>query len=371
MKTKKLLLKLSATALIIASILPFHAFASNDQQVIKNDHIIKNEKLLKDRGVKESDVAILGSEVNTLANEISVNRLSDEQISNFIDGVKKADEQNKKVERNRKAGIVDESEQYTREVINGMVTLPNGKQIPVPQNDKVKSPAPKTASNMVSALAVLGHGPYYNVDAKIGYNQITAMVDLPLVKSTTPSGIIPYVLGGAYVSTDNVNYDGGADVGAYYENGSWYLAINGKNKANTANYWTSSTASLPGSTVYLNYKVSANNQLQITASDANYNYITSISYYFPDIYLKADGSNVEMATGFSMAYKTVKSISDGSYLLNGRFRNTYVYKPTGYSLMNSTTVAHANIKGTYDEQQKVKVTTNSYYYDYYCSIDLR
>ncbi|WP_238326901.1 hypothetical protein, partial [Paenibacillus graminis] len=32
--------------------------------------------------------------------------------------------------------------------------------------------------------------------------------------------------------------------------------------------------------------------------------------------------------------------------LNGSWNNTYVYKPTGYSLLDSSTVVHASKKGT-------------------------
>lgn len=78
-----------------------------------------------------------------------------------------------------------------------------------------------------------------------------------------------------------------------------------------------------------------------------------------------------MATGFSMAYRDVHSISDGSYLLNGHIYDAYVYSPTSYTLMNSSVVVHANKKGTPDEQRKVSVNTIRPYYDYYVNIDLR
>jgi hypothetical protein len=87
--------------------------------------------------------------------------------------------------------------------------------------------------------------------------------------------------------------------------------------------------------------------------------------------LNADGSNVEMAAGFSMAYSSVISISDGSYLLNGHTYDAYVYSPSSYSEMNSDVVVHADKKGTYEEQQKISVSTVSPYYNYYVSIDFR
>ncbi|MEO3946240.1 hypothetical protein [Gorillibacterium sp. CAU 1737] len=321
-------------------------------------------KLLEEYGLSDQTLKQLDYQAAPLIQEISTKGLTKEQVQHYVDGILKANEQTQKIEANRIKGVVDESVQITREVKDGQVTLQNGSTIPVPEAGK--------ASQGLASDVTLAHGPYYNVDAKVGYRQVTHRVDLPSVLSKTPSGIIPYVLGGAYVTNStNSQYYGGVDVGAFYEAGVWRLAINGKNQGNTANYWTSSTATLPGGTLYLNYSVSANNQVQIIASDANYNYITSISYYFPDIYLKADGSNVEMATGFSMAYKNVKSLSDGSYLLNGHIYDAYVYNSSGYSYMNSSVVVHANKKGTADEQKKVSVNTVSNYYNYYVSIDLR
>ena len=64
-----------------------------------------------------------------------------------------------------------------------MVTLPNGHVIPVPQRNK--------GEDEEFTITALGHGPYYNVDAKVGYKQVTHLVDLPSVYSATPSGIIP------------------------------------------------------------------------------------------------------------------------------------------------------------------------------------
>ncbi|WP_442602651.1 hypothetical protein [Paenibacillus sp. KN14-4R] len=362
MKMSKILIKIAVPALLLTAVMPSAVFATPAEK--SADPYEKSVNLLKLNGVSDTDIMNLGrGDVFSLNKEIETQGLSDQQIKNYVQGVKKADEQARIVENNRKNGITDESVQFTRKVVNGEVTLPNGNTIAVPENEKINGSSDKTTT--VSALATLSDGPKYNVDARVGYNQITSMVDLPSVRSTTTSGIIPYILGGAYVTTDNVNYSGGADIGAFYEDGNWRLCING-----TGALWTSSEATLP-SKVYLNYKVSANNQVQITASDANYNYITSISYYFNNIYLKADGSNVEMATGFSMAYKKVHSISDGSYLLNGHFANTYVYKPSGSSLMNASVVVHHDKKGTTDEIAKTSVNTISQYYDYYCSMDFR
>ncbi len=366
MKLNTIFIKISALAFLISSIVPLSAFAEGPENLkAQNKFYTSNVQVLKDHGVLESDIQELGADIYPLANEISNKNLSKTQIENYINGIKQANEQSTEVEQNRKHGIMDTSTQVTSEVIDGQVTLPDGDKITVPNRNKMKLQPDNEVTQGIAPLVTLGDGPMYNVDARVGYNQITSMVTLPTVKSTTESGIIPYVLGGAYVTTNNVNYTGGADIGAFYEKGVWRLCINAVNSTGSQYYWTSSQTTLPNGTVYLNYKVSANNQVQITASDENYNYITSISYYFNDINLKADGSNVEMA------YKNVKSISDGSYLLNGSWNNTYVYKPTGYSLMDSSTVVHASKKGTADEIAKISVTTSNPYYKYSTSIDFR
>lgn len=355
-----------AGSLMLSAMLVFSSSAMAQDSTVdvsKTELFQTSAAVLKKHGLTDEVISKLGQDIYPLTNEIKTKNLTKEQINNYIDGIEKANEQQRKVKENREKGIVDESVQVTREVVDGMVTLSNGHKIPVPQRNK-------GSENKVSPAGATAHGPYYNVDARVGFNQVTHWVDLPWVESRTPGGIIPYVLGGAYVTNwNNSEYYGGADVGAYYEWGEWKLAINGKSKAG-GEYWTNSTKALPGGKIYLNYKVSADNQLQITASDSNYNYITSISYWFPDIYLKADGSNVEMATGFSMAYKNVNSVTDGSFLRHGHIYNASVYSPSRYSLMDPSVVVHEQKKGTPIEISKITVSTMANYHDYYVDINL-
>ncbi|WP_010503179.1 hypothetical protein [Paenibacillus elgii] len=355
-----------AGSLMLSAMLVFSSSAMAQDSTIdvsKTELFQTSAAALKKHGLTDEVISKLGQDIYPLSNEIQTKNLTKEQMNNYIDGIEKANKQAAKVKENREKGIVDESVQETREVVDGMVTLSNGHKIPVPQRNK-------GSEDKISPAGATAHGPYYNVDARAGFNQVTHWVDLPGVYSHTHKGIIPYVLGGAYVTNwNNTEYFGGADVGAFYEDGVWRLAINGKSKSGN-NYWTNSSATLPGK-VYLNYKVSADNQLQIIASDSNYNYITSISYWFPDIYLKADGSNVEMATGFSMAYKYVNSVTDGSYLRGGHISHAYVYGPNSSRLMDESVVVHATKKGTQLEQEKISVYTNLKHYDYYVDINLQ
>jgi hypothetical protein len=179
-------------SVLMATMLVFSASSamaadSNAGKPTKEKYFQTNSAVLKNNGITDEVIAQLGDEMYPLAKEITTKHLSKEQIKNYVDGIYKAKEQARKVKENREKGIVDESVQVTREVKDGMVTLKDGKTIPVPQRNK-------GTEGEVSTMA-LGHGPYYNVDARVGYNQVTHLVDLPSVRSTTSFDGIPIIWG--------------------------------------------------------------------------------------------------------------------------------------------------------------------------------
>lgn len=337
------------------------AFANDSSLPVKSPSRTyqSSVEVLKKHGLSEQVISKLGQGTLPLAKEIATKELTKQQIDNYVKSILKAEEQLQKFRKNREAGIVDETVQVKRKVIDGMVIQPNGVKMPVPKRIK-------GASSEFSTMA-LTDGPKYNVDAMVGYNQITHWLNLPQVNITTAGGIVPYVLGGAYVTYDNNTYYSGVDVGAFYLYGEWRLFISDGSEDG----WYQTQATIPSGTVHLNYRVSASNEVTIEARDSNYNFLASMSAWYPNVWLAADGSNVEMSTGFSMAYRSVQSISDGSYLLNGHISDAYVYDPNGYNIMDTSVVVHHNIKGSSEEIAKTSVTTFQPHSNYNVSIDFR
>ncbi|MCP1306115.1 hypothetical protein [Paenibacillus tyrfis] len=374
MKVKKVLLTSVASAVLVFSIMG-SAFAETLQKpslqtnelapvslqttTKHNSKYSSDVEKLKSHGVSDETIQRLGGDVDVLASQID--HLSKTQIANFTNGLIKSAETSVKMKNLLSAGQNDNSTQYVAKVINGEVTLENGNKIPVPNSHKLDS-----SSGAHTSGYNINEGPMYNVDAKLGYSKVSALVTLPQVKSTYKSGVIPYVLNGIFMSNGQGGYTGGADLGLFYEDNQWRLCINGGN-----GLWVNSKDPINTSNVFIIFKVSAWDTVEIAAYDGqSYHPITSIYYWMGGKNFDPSGNGVEMATGFSLALKYYHGLNDGSYLRGGRFQNTYLYNNNETRLWTSDLTTHRDKKRTDDEKRCIYVNTNSYDYDYSVDINL-
>ncbi|KEQ24843.1 hypothetical protein [Paenibacillus tyrfis] len=370
---------LALTLCLSGSSVSADAPKETEQSLFINDTIVLTEKKkndiekLESFGLPKDIIQKLGNDVDVVAREISVNNLNMTQATNLSNGLIRSNLRAKEVAQ----GKYDPKEMYFAKAVNGEVTLPNGHTIAVPSNARNKISSKNTEAALESCKVWTGKhcvdtGPYFNIDANTGFSKVSAMVTLPSVYSASYKGVVPYVLAGIFYKRGEGDYPDGVDLGAFWEDGRWRLCINGgKDKEDqTKDLWVSGQVDLP-SQVYLVYKIPFDGQVQIDAFDPiTYNPISGVSYWLPGRGFNQNGNNIEMSSGFSLAFKNVKNLTDGSYLRGGRFSNAYLYNNNFSTLWTSNYTAHRDKKRTDDEARTVQYNPNSYDYDYSVDINL-
>jgi hypothetical protein len=343
-----LLLSISSTALASAQSLP------NTNQPPTSSLHEQNIASLKSKGFTDDLISQLGDDVDVVSNAITNNNLNQTQIKNFTDGVIKA------------KTYKDSS--IKKEINNGSVILDNGTQLSVPDLYSQRLISGKE-KNDVAASYTVSTGAAYDVTSSSGYSKVSSSVTLPST-SITATRDVPYFLGGIYTASS------GTDLGVYYSSGNWYtyIEMGGINWASSSSGWVSSSVAISPTThptLYLVYKVSAADQVEIDVYDgSSYSLISSLSYYAPSRGFNTAGTGVSMKSGNSIAYTSgTGQLNDLSHILGAQWYNTYIYNNTTTALWSSSYTSARGKGGTSDEQSTVSVSTTSYDYNYSVSIN--
>lgn len=305
------------------------------------------ETVLTEKGVPVQKVKELGNDINVVENVYKQRELSSDQLNSFVNSLTDKTDSTKETS-------FSEASQTKRSV-----PLPSS---PLREQEK-KQKNPLQARTLQAAPSVTSSGYQVETGASFdtmstgGFSSATGFVTLPVVSSK--GGDVPYILAGIY-RTDN---RGGADMGLFYKDGVWTASISSTDTSwnhtcpNNTCGWTQGNVGFTRDQhmeVYMMWKAKQN-LLELTVLDAKtWEKITAISQYNPHLGLNENGTGLKIYKGMSIA-SVAKDLTNDSYLLYGKWRDTYLYNPNQTQLWTSDFVSSRSANKTADEKRTVVV----------------
>jgi len=223
----------------------------------------------------------------------------------------------------------------------------------------------KAVNTLNSTYYAMSTGAHYVVTSREGYNGASGNITLPSVKMAVP-GDTAFEIFGVYSHT------AGMDLGIWCkDNQNWYIGATVSDPNGNITWYRSyspiSKAQHP--TVHMIVKVQDDAVLLEVYDGRNYKIIDSRIINAPNCGFNAAGTGIKLTREHALAFISKKGdLSDGSYMLDSKWSNVYIYSKNGFSLWTSDFSA-SRLKGdTSDEQQTIHLSDLIPDYQDTCSI---
>lgn len=340
-----------ALALMLMLVVTSAAFGAMGKSTIGQDGVRGfDPSYLVKAGVTESEIAALGDDALVVQSIIESERLDYAAVRNLVSSLLNSPK--------------PQGETYP--VVDGAVVYPDGTRTPLP-----RKPDQNTSGEVIGIAATCpehaGTGPYWEVDSVTSYTEATGYAHTPSNQYLSRDKDVQYMFLGAKSNS------GAIDAGIFLKYGAsdyrWFIY-----GGTSPNGWREESIPVqvrPGKTLYLWLKV-LNNQVRLRIIDpATWTTVVDVTEGVdPAKKISASESSIRVFKVTSLAQvKNYENFQSGSYFFDAHWYTVYVYKSTGYGLLNTSRTGCTDEYP--DSPDVVNTTVVDQYYEDYVDIDLR